>query len=71
MRAQFEFDMKETIGREDALRTVIVPYGNPTGTRGVSKKNYPREREYCTWGKPRHDTSQLLLINGSGRSCLE
>jgi hypothetical protein len=43
VRAKFEFDMKETIGREEALRTVIVPYGNPTGTRGVSKKNYPRE----------------------------
>jgi hypothetical protein len=49
--------MKETIGREDALRTVIVPYGNPTGTRGVSKKYYSREREYRTWGEPRHDTS--------------
>ena len=43
--------MKETIEREEAVRTVIVPYGNPTGTRGVSKKHYPRERESTVQGE--------------------
>jgi hypothetical protein len=43
VRGKLEFDMKETIAREDALGTVIVPYGNPRGARGVSKKLYPRE----------------------------